>query len=122
MTEKNRGHGLVGYANPPTDFQFRKGISGNPRGRPKGSRSWQHDLKDVLGEAIDSPHGAITKQLAIISRLVNEAVAGEPRSLALLLALAQKLPAENAEDDVLGPDDDEILLAHSQPRGHTSGT
>ena len=28
----------VGYASPPTEHRFRKGQSGNPRGRPRGSR------------------------------------------------------------------------------------
>jgi Family of unknown function (DUF5681) len=29
----------VGYAKPPLDTQFKKGISDNPSGRPKGSVS-----------------------------------------------------------------------------------
>ena len=29
----------VGYARPPVEHRFRRGQSGNPRGRPRGARS-----------------------------------------------------------------------------------
>ena len=34
----------VGYGKPPKDTQFQKGVSGNPRGRPKKSRDFDHEL------------------------------------------------------------------------------
>ena len=45
----------VGYAKPPVDTRFKPGKSGNPRGRPKGSknkRPWLNEerLKDIIQE------------------------------------------------------------------------
>jgi hypothetical protein len=40
MTHRSRTsssrNGTVGYGKPPTRTQFRKGVSGNPGGRPRG--------------------------------------------------------------------------------------
>ena len=40
----------AGYANPPAEHRFRKGQSGNPKGRPKGSASKRAAVKRVLLE------------------------------------------------------------------------
>ncbi|MFZ3585531.1 DUF5681 domain-containing protein, partial [Loktanella sp. DJP18] len=34
----------VGYAKPPESSRFKKGKSGNPKGRPKGAKSKQPNL------------------------------------------------------------------------------
>lgn len=43
--------GRAGYRQPPSTTRFRKGKSGNPRGRPRGSRS-QAPYEAVLGQMV----------------------------------------------------------------------
>lgn len=52
----------VGYAKPPTDTRFKPGQSGNPRGRPKGSKNkrpglHEERLKDII---LDEAYRGIT--------------------------------------------------------------
>jgi hypothetical protein len=70
----------VGYARPPRATQFRRGNSGNPRGRPKGARNLLSDLRaELSAETRVTEAGrqiTVTKQAAIVkslARLIHEA-------------------------------------------------
>lgn len=79
-----------GYGKPPKGTQFRKGRSGNPKGRPRGSRNSTSLLDEALKErVIISENGRrrrITKLEAILKQLVNKAARGDHRATQLLLA------------------------------------
>ncbi len=46
------GDSRVGYRNPPARHRFRKGKSGNPRGRRKGERNLLSIFKEIVLEKI----------------------------------------------------------------------
>jgi hypothetical protein len=80
----------VGYRKPPKHTRFAKGVSGNPRGRPKGSRN----LRTLLDTELDRPitireQGGRSRKLskaeALIKRMVNTALEGDLRAHKLIL-------------------------------------
>lgn len=88
----------VGYGKPPRTTRFRKGQSGNPRGRPKGSRNFTTDLDEILSEPLTITENGkprkVSSQLAALKRLRAEALQGNPRALDRLLMLAADRSAE----------------------------
>ena len=83
----------VGYCNPPEHTRFKKGQSGNPRGRPKGTLNIATVLERTLREkGIITENGkrkTITKLEAAIKQLTNKAASEELKALQLLAALVR---------------------------------
>ena len=50
--QKTKGDSKVGFRNPPKHTQWKPGQSGNPKGRPKATKSGQTDVAEVLGEPL----------------------------------------------------------------------
>jgi len=88
----------VGYRSPPEATRFQKGISGNPRGRPKGSLNVATVLTRTLREkVVISENGrrrTVTKLEAALKQLVDQAAAGDLRALRHLTALAHDAEAQ----------------------------
>jgi hypothetical protein len=79
----------VGYGNPPKHTRFAKGKSGNPKGRPKGSRNFatviQAELKRRVAITEDGKRKKISKREAVVKQLVNKAASGDHRAIPTLL-------------------------------------
>ena len=111
----------VGYGKPPKGTRFKKGKSGNPRGRPKGSLNLATDLTAELGEQItvreDGRPRKVSKQRALIKSLMAKALQGDVRATTSLLALYTRVITEPLPDDDQPIDTDELqVLRRFAPR------
>lgn len=97
----------VGYRKPPAQTRFKKGKSGNPTGRPKGTPNFVSALERALGEQVVVNEGGhrrtITKLEATVAQLVNKAAMGELRATKQLLTVMQALDGEASEVDSVTP-------------------
>lgn len=81
----------VGFGRPPLEHQFSKGQSGNPSGRPKGSKN----LSDVIAASlaqrvtvtIDGKRRSISKLDAAVTQMANKAAAGDRHAAKLIIEL-----------------------------------
>lgn len=109
----------VGYGRPPKATQFKAGKTGNPRGRPKGSRTVGAILQDILRQKIAVTENGKTRRIAalevMLRRLVNDAMRSDAKAMKLLLALVERY-AETTEAKVqlgeLLAEDREILAEY----------
>ncbi len=90
---KDPGGYPVGYGKPPKRTRFKKGQSGNPKGRPKGSLNSAAVFDRAARERIvineNGQRKIVTKQEAVYKQLVNKAVSGDLGALRLFLMLSQ---------------------------------
>jgi len=79
----------VGYKRPPKHFQFKEGHSGNPKGRPKGSKNLRTVLDEIFNQKVQIHQGGNSYQVtiieAIVRRLANDALNGDKRAADLLI-------------------------------------
>jgi uncharacterized protein DUF5681 len=115
MTDDSKGDYDIGYGKPPRDSQFGKGHSGNPHGRPKGSKNLSTLLDSALNErVIVSENGKrkrISKREAILKQLVNKAASGDPKSIHMLLTEIRLVEGRQplAEPMLLDETDREVI-------------
>lgn len=90
----------VGYGKPPKASQFRKGESGNPRGRPKGRRNLATELHQALSETVvvteNGKRKRLTKRTVICRQLANRSAAGDLAALRVLIPLITQAEAVEA--------------------------
>jgi hypothetical protein len=95
MPRDNEGDYEVGYGKPPRDTRFKRGQSGNPRGRPPGAKNLSTLLNEALNELVvvteNGGRKRISKRQAAFKQLVNDAAKGNWRALKLLVDILQDI-------------------------------
>lgn len=83
----------VGYGKPPKNSQFAPGTSGNPKGRPRGSKNFsgivlRESRQRVL---VKGPRGtkSVTKVEAAVMQTANKAAQGDARAQREFYSLIQ---------------------------------
>jgi hypothetical protein len=110
MSESNRSDGThtraVGYKRPPVDRQFKPGQSGNPKGRPKGRKNLKTIFVEVLNKKVKlwdknkNRTRTVSKLEAMIEVISNKALTGDPRALATIVQIGERLDVFNSLSDV----------------------
>jgi hypothetical protein len=81
----------VGYGRPPEGKRFRKGESGNPKGRPRGSKNMATLLDEELSERVpvneNGKRKTITMRKAITKQTVRKAASGNEKFIKLVFEL-----------------------------------
>jgi hypothetical protein len=85
----------VGYGKPPEHSRFKKGQSGNPRGRPRGSKN----MATLVGEALDEKvtvtdngrRRKVSKREIIVTQLVNRSAQADLKAMQILLGMVQEI-------------------------------
>ena len=119
----------IGYRRPPPSGRFKKGTSGNPRGRPKGSSNFQALLEKELAQKIVVTEGgkkkSLTRLQAMVKRLVAGALQGDQKQLLALVEILRRMGSLAPEDpEHLLPDNYEAILDAyvDSRRNNASGT
>jgi hypothetical protein len=95
-------HYDVGYRKPPKASRFKKGRSGNPAGRPKGSATAKSLLDKALSAPVTISEGGVNRtveqRMALFKSLVARAIKGDTRAAALVVRLMDQFDLGKAPD------------------------
>lgn len=113
----------IGYGKPPARTRFKKGQSGNPRGRVRGVRNIFTALQKLSRTKVSVTENghrkSLTKQDAILLQLINKAASGDLKAIQQFINLTMltegRMPAGDTTDAFpVSKEDQEIIRQIAQ--------
>jgi Family of unknown function (DUF5681) len=108
----------LGYGNPPEHSRYKKGQSGNLRGRPKGKLNMATLLEQTLREKVvlteNGRQKTVSKLEAALKQLTDQATSGNLKALQVLAALVRSSEERgfkaSAPDSALDEFDEKVVV------------
>jgi len=116
MSKQSAGDYKVGKYRTPEWTRFQPGQSGNPNGRPKGSKSWKRVMEEELSKEVSvteqGVEAKVSKMEALAKRLVSDALNGDAKALSELLKQVNRHLGDDqpASKDLPASEEDVRLL------------
>jgi hypothetical protein len=121
--KKGSGSGQkVGRGNPPKHTQFRKGQSGNKKGRPKGSRNLGTYIMEAARDHVTATVGGRTRKISKIQatamQLATKAAGGDQAAMGRFLdwvdEIETRVAAKPTQFPLSAPDIDVLRAAYER--------
>ena len=108
----------VGYGKPPEASRFKSGISGNAKGRPKGSKNLKTLIRRAMTSTIAIQEGSRSRRVSkiegVVLRQIQDALKGNDRAAMAVIKMAIQMglledPDSNSVETALSASDERIL-------------
>src|ERR1044071_2470477 len=107
LSRRKVGDYVVGKGRPPKATRWKPGQSGNPKGRPKGSKNAATMAKAALGRKVVATVNGVRRKLTVAEiayrRLADKAMAGDQKAFNYLLTLANNIDPADIEAGASAP-------------------